>query len=484
MSIRPLGAILAMTAMLSACGGGGGDGAIAGGGISATPVPSPTPTPVASTGCSLRERQDWALAQLREWYLFPETLPTALNPAGFTTVDDYIDGLTATARAQRKDRYFTYLTSIKEENAYYDSGSSAGLGVRLALDTSNRLLIAEAFENAPAANAGIQRGTEIVAIGTTAGTLRSVSSILAAEGSAGLTNALGPDTVGTARVLQLSGVGGDRTVTVAKADFELQPVSPTYGAKVIDDGGSKVGYLNLRTFINTADPQLRAAFANFRAQGITQVIVDFRYNGGGLVSIAELMGNLLGGNRSTSEVFSYTTFRPEKSAENDVSYFAPQAQSINSTKIAFIGTGGTASASELVINAFVPYLHANVGLIGTNTYGKPVGQIALDKTSCDDRLRVIAFALQNADRQGAYYDGLATTVQATCRAVDDVTKPLGDPAEASTRQALDYLAGRSCTPITATATARDARSASVVEKSALLSPERPNTAQRETPGLF
>jgi carboxyl-terminal processing protease len=182
-------------------------------------------------------------------------------------------------------------------------------------------------------------------------------------------------------------------------------------------------------------------------------------------------------------VFSYTTFRPEKSAENDVSYFAPQAQSINSTKIAFIGTGGTASASELVINAFVPYLRANVGLIGTNTYGKPVGQIALDKASCDDRLRVIAFALQNADRQGAYYDGLATTVQATCRAVDDVTKPLGDPAEASTRQALDYLAGRSCTPITATAAARNART-SVVEKSSLLSPERPSTAQRETPGLF
>jgi carboxyl-terminal processing protease len=483
MSTRPLGAILAMSAVLSACGGGGGDGAIAGGGISATPVPTPTPTPVASTGCSLRERQDWAAAQLREWYLFPETLPTALNPAGFTTVDDYIDGLTATARAQRKDRYFTYLTSIKEENAYYNSGSSAGLGVRLALDTSNRLVIAEAFENAPAANAGIQRGTEVVAIGTTAGNLRSVSAILAAQGTAGLTDALGPDTVGTSRVLQLSGVGGDRTVTVAKADFELQPVSPTYGAKVIDDGGTKVGYVNLRTFINTADPQLRAAFASFRAQGITQVIVDFRYNGGGLVSIAELMGNLLGGNRSTGEVFSYTTFRPEKSAENDVSYFAPQPQSINSTKIAFIGTGGTASASELVINAFVPYLRANVGLIGTNTYGKPVGQIALDKASCDDRLRVIAFALQNADRQGAYYDGLATTVQATCRAVDDVTKPLGDPAEASTRQALDYLAGRSCTPITATAAARNART-SVVEKSSLLSPERPSTAQRETPGLF
>ena len=66
----------------------------------------------------------------------------------------------------------------------------------------------------------------------------------------------------------------------------------------ISDGGRRVGYLNLRTFISTADPQLRSAFAQFRAQGVTELIVDFRYNGGGLVSIADLMGDLLGGNRS------------------------------------------------------------------------------------------------------------------------------------------------------------------------------------------
>ena len=146
--------------------------------------------------------------------------------------------------------------------------------------------------------------------------------------------------------------------------------------RVIDDGGRKVGYVNLRTFINPADPALRSAFATFRAQGITNIIVDLRYNGGGLLSIAELMGNLLGGGRSTSDIFSRTTFRPEKSAENDIANFAPQAQSVTPARIAFIGTGGTASASELVINAFLPYLHANMALIGTNTYGKPVGQIA------------------------------------------------------------------------------------------------------------
>ncbi|MEG3160956.1 S41 family peptidase [Sphingomonas sp. LB2R24] len=473
---RTLVGLLAMTAMLSGCGGSD-NGSISTGGS------TPSPTPTSTAGCSLRERQDWAAAQLREWYLFPDTLPASLSPAAYTTVDDYIDALTATARAQRKDRYFTYLTSIKEETAYYNSGSSAGFGFRLALDqTGQRLFSAESFEGAPALAAGIDRGTEILAIGTTAANLRTVSAIVAAEGTAGLTAALGPDTVGTSRVLQINDAAGTRTVTVAKADFSLLPVSTRYGAKVIQDGGQSVGYINLRTFIKTAEPALKTAFADFRAKGVTKVIIDLRYNGGGLIETAEYLGDLLGGARSTSEVFDYVTFRTEKASNNTTRFFAPQPESIAPTRIAFIGTGGTASASELVINAFTPYLHTNAGLIGTNTYGKPVGQIALDKEACDDRLRVVALATQNAARTGDYYDGLATKVEASCQASDDIGYQLGDPLESSTRQALNFLAGRSCTPITGDASARSLRTSE--PRRDLLMPNRPGTAQREVPGLF
>ena len=470
------GAILAMAAMLSGCGGSD-SGNISTGGS------TPSPTPTASTGCSLRERQDWAASQLREWYLFPDTLPATLSPAAYSTVDDYIDALTATARAQRKDRFFTYLTSIKEENAYYASGSSAGFGLRFALDQSGRrLFAAEAFEGAPGLAAGIDRGTEIVAIGTTSANLRTVSAIIAAEGTAGLTNALGPDTVGTARVMQVSDAAGTRTVTVTKADFSLLPVSTRYGAKIIQDGGQSVGYINLRTFIKTAEPALKSAFADFRAKGVTRVIIDLRYNGGGLIETAEYLGDLLGGSRSTSEVFDYVTFRTEKASNNTTRFFAPKAESIAPTRIAFIGTGGTASASELVINAFTPYLHTNAGLIGTNTYGKPVGQIALDKEACDDRLRVVALATQNAARNGNYYDGLASTVEASCQASDEIAYQLGDPLESSTRQALNSLAGRCCTPITGDASARSLRTSTARQD--LLIPDRPGTAQRDVPGLF
>jgi C-terminal processing protease CtpA/Prc len=484
MKSRRLGLLLSAAAMLSACGGGGGGGTPSppsSGPISG--IPTPTPPPVAT--CSVRDRQDWVAGQMREWYLFPETLPASIDPGQFTTVQAFIDALTATARAQRRDRFFTYITSIKEENAFFNSGSSAGFGIRFSFDTgARRVFIAEAFEGAPALAAGIDRGTEILAIGTSESNLRPVSDIIAAQGPAGVSEALGPSNPGVTRVLRITDASGTRNVTISKAEFDITPVSSRYGARVIQDGTKQVGYVNLRTFINTADPALRQAFADFRARGITEVIVDFRYNGGGLVSIAELMGDLLGGNRSTSEVFSITAFRPEKSQFNETRNFRPQPQSIASTKLAFIGTGGTASASELVINSFIPYLRSNVGLIGSNTFGKPVGQIALDRSSCDDRLRVVAFATQNAARQGDYYDGLATKVEASCAAPDDVTRQLGDPQEASTRAALDYLAGRPCSRISGVGALTQSVDPVRDSRRELLAPRQPSPAQREVPGLF
>ncbi len=472
---RPIGTLLGLAALLSGCGGGSGG--------SSAPPPSGGSNPPPTAACSLRDRQNWAAAQIREWYLFPEALPASLDPTPYSTVDDYIDALTATARSSGRDRFFTYITSIAEENAFNNSGATAGFGIRLALATGNRLVVTEAFEGAPGLAVGIDRGTEILAIGPNGANLRTVSSILASEGGAGITAALGPDTPGTTRVLRISDAGGTRDVTVAKADFELLPVSTRYGARIIDDGGRRVGYVNLRTFIGTADGALRNAFAQFRAAGITEIIVDFRYNGGGLVRIADLMGDLLGGNRATSDVFSYTAFRPEKAAQyDDIRRFQPQSQSVSPTRIAFIGRGGTASASELVINAFIPYLGNNSALVGANTFGKPVGQVGIDRAACDDRLRIVAFATQNAARQGAYYTGLAGVMPVTCQAADDLSRPLGDPQEASVARALDFLAGRSCTPIGATASAERQRLTDSDQQ--LLSPGRPSAAQREVPGLF
>ena len=481
---QSVAAVTLAALMLASCGGGDG-GTLGSNPVTVTPTPSPTPTPTPN--CALASRQSFAKAVIDEWYLFPGDVASGVNPGSYSDVQSYIDALVAPARALNKDRFFTYITSIAEENAFFSSGSSAGFGVLMAYDAAGqRVVIAEAYEGAPAFAAGIDRGTAIVGIGTNSGNVRSVASIVAAEGTAGLADALGPNDPGVSRVLRITDAAGTRDVTVAKADYSLDPVSDRYGAKVITEGGRSYGYLNLRSFISSADGQLTNAFADFRAQGVTDIIIDFRYNGGGLVSTANLMGDLMGAGRA-GQLFSQTRFRSSKSSEDDEHRFAPVAQSIAPTRIAFIGTGSTASASELVINSMLPYLGADMTLVGSNTYGKPVGQIALDKAECDDRMRVVAFATGNAAGQSDDYDGLAPKIANSCAANDDLTLPLGDPREASIRAAIDFLAGNACTTRIADANARTAsrdRRFAVAAPPTMLVPDRPSAAQRELPGLF
>jgi len=480
MRASPIALTLCLAATLAACGGGDG-GSPGGGAIGNTPTPSPTPSPTpTSTACSLSSRQDFAFAVIDEWYLFPDDVNRTVNKAAYSDLQTYIDALVAPARTLSKDRYFTYITSIAEEDAYFQQGTNAGFGIRLGLDPSGRLFVLDSYEAGPAHGVGIDRGTEILAIGTTSSNLQTLTTVYASQGAAGINNLLGPNQVGVTRVMSIREASGvTREVTVTKQDYAIAPVSPDFGVRIIDDNGKKVGYLNLRTFIGTANDALIAAFDQFRAQGVTELVIDLRYNGGGLVSVAELFGDLMGAGR-TGQLFSRTTLRPSKSDYDEQRNFAPTASSIAPTRVAFITTGNSASASELIINAMRPYLGDNVAIIGTNTYGKPVGQFGFDKAECDDRLRVVAFKTDNADGEGDYFTGLAPVMSRTCRADDDIFAPMGDPAEASTRVALDFLAGRSCTSLSetgrTTAAARATRE--------LLRANRPSAAQWELPGLF
>ena len=420
------------------------------------------------------------LAQMQEWYLFPDLLDAGVSKAAHSNIDSYIDALVAPARAQSRDRFFTYMTSIAEEEAFFTSGETAGFGFRLAYDTgARRVFVIETFEGTPALGQNIDRGSEILALGTSEATLQTVNSLIATQGAFGVFQALGPDTPGTTRVMRIRDASGiERTVSLSKTNFDLDPVSNRYGFSIINDGGRQVGYVNLRTFIDTADADLRAAYLAFRNAGVTELVIDLRYNGGGLISIAELMGDLMGRNLG-GQVFDYITFRPSKAGENSTYRFAAQPQSIQPTRIAFITTDGTASASEMIINSMQPYLPATeLAIVGENTFGKPVGQIALDRAACDDRLRVVALRVENANRAGDYYTGLASTVPNTCRASDDISFQLGDPREGMLAAALNFVGGRSCTPFGATATTQRSTGRE------LLQPDRPSAVQHNLPGSF
>ena len=463
-----LSATLALS--LAACGGGDGSGGgTFGGGSGGGGVGGGT--------CSLSERQDWALSVLEEWYLFPGLLDTSVDKSNYTDLQSYIDALVAPARAQNRDRFFTYITSIEEETDLINNGSNAGFGIRLTYDTiNNRVFVAEAFENAPAFPQGFDRGTELLQING-----QSVSNLMASGGPAAVSEALGPSDPGVTRNFIIQNTSGvQSTVSVTKAEYPLDPISDRYGVVVLNDGTEDVGYINLRTFIvQDAGPQLREAFQQFKSQGIDKIILDLRYNGGGLVSVADLLGDLLGDGLE-GQIFSETQLRPSKSSENSTELFENLPEQIGVTKLAVIGRGGTASASELVTNSMIPYLNSNIALVGANTFGKPVGQYAFDRSACDDRLRAVAFRTVNAAGQGDYYDGLASVMPNTCRANDNIFIQLGDPNEASIATALDFLAGRSCTAITA----KDDTIAQRGGTTQILQPERPSAVQRELPGLY
>jgi len=461
-------ACVLVLASLAACGGGGGSG----GGF----VPPPG-------ACSVAAEKTFVKDATNEWYLFPDLLPAQVDTSQFATAQDLLDYMTATARAEGKDRYFSYVTTKTADNSFLQEGQFIGFGFRIRID-GNRVFFMEAFENSPASEAGIERGAELLAIDSGSGYV-AVANLLPTDPN--LSTALGPATEGIVRGFRFA-VGGvvAPDVSLTKRIVTLQPIpAGTNGVSILSlpsNPAAQVGYVNLRTYVTTAEAPLREAFAQFRAQGIHDFIVDLRYNGGGLISISELLGDLFGQARSAGDVYSHLRFRASKSSNDRTHYFQPQAESVDPVRIAFITTGGSASASEMTINSMKPW--AAVSIVGADTYGKPVGQSAFDLSdACDLRLRLITFRSTNAYEEGDYYSGLASTLPGNaCSAPDDLTHPMSDPAELSTAEALHWLDTGACSALIAGIPAAQKPGARIETRYPV--PEHPTPAQVNLPGLY
>ena len=446
-------------AFLAACGGGDGGGSVPG-------------------GCTAAGQKNFVRDVTDDWYLFPETLPATIDPGAYATAADFLDALTATARAQSRDRFFSYLTTPQADSSFLQAGQFVGFGFRTRID-GDRLLIPEVYEDSPAEDGGLARGTEITHIDSGNGYV-PVATILQTDPN--LEQAFGAATEGVQRGLRFVPVGGQQQESVfVKRIVTIAPVPPgsTRILALPSNPAVPVGYVNLRTFISTAEAPLRSAYAQFRAQGVQYFIVDLRYNGGGLVSIADLIGDLTGDARGSSDVFENMRFNPQRSGNDSVRRFIDQPQSVDPVRIAFITTGGTASASELVVNAMKPW--AEVAIVGADTYGKPVGQTAFDLNGCNLRLRLVSFRITNADEEGDYYEGLAATLPFACAADDDLTRDPWDPNESSMAEALGWLGTGACsdTLVVPGPAFLKAHSARRIPHSL-----RPEPAQAWLPGLY
>lgn len=467
---RLLPLLVACLAM-AACGGGGGDGG--GNAFAAPAVP-------AASACGVAAEKSFVQRATSEWYLFLELLPVSVDPAAFASADDLLDALTATARAQGRDRFFSYITTISEEQQFFAEGRSVGFGFSTTVPGGTRqLFVTQVFDGSAAADAGFLRGDEILAIGADAAGLQSVTALLAQPDA--LSQALGPSQTGITRLFRMRTPAGqmvDRTVS--KREFSLDPVPET---RLIERPGlSPIGYVNLRTFIGPADPLLREAFAGFAARGVQEVILDLRYNGGGAVATATLLADLLLAGQA-GQVLVHTRLNRNKAANEETVNVQAEAQAIPAQRIAVLALGATASASELVISALAPY--AEVAIVGARTYGKPVGQYAFDlSTSCDMRLRLVTFRTTNRDDYGDYYGGLPDTSaqvpDAFCEVADDLTRAQGDSAEALTGTAIRWLDEGVCPA----RVAAEARAALAPEESFPRIAHRPAPFQVAQPGAF
>src|SRR5690606_17071400 len=150
--------------------------------------------------------------------------------------------------------------------------------------------------------------------------------------------------------------------------------NPVYKVKTFDINGEKIGYLMYNGFITDYETQLNNAFAQFKAEGVTNLVLDLRYNGGGSVETATDLASMITG-QVNGQVFYKEFWNADRQAANasdglfDSSISNGSAiNSLNLNNIYVLTTQRTASASELVINGLNPYI--NTVQVGDTTTGK------------------------------------------------------------------------------------------------------------------
>jgi len=398
-------------ATLTACGGSGSAGSAF--------------LPGASGACSNDAQKQTVLDELYTWYLWNDLLPANINIADYASPEALVVQVTQQFGPQDGnggplDR-FSSVGSAVADAQFFGEGQYEGFGFSYLSADDARLRFV--YANSPAGNGGLERGQRILSLDG-----RSIAEINANEGiSAVLNNA----------TVEFEMQRVDSSIFTVSITEGIVTIDPVPQWRIIDAGnGTNIGYIEFAQFISTANPVFETVFSAFSAAGVNDVIIDMRYNGGGLVSTADLLGDYLGGSIAQNLVFSRTEFNADKASSNSTEFFALLGNSISLSRLVVIASSGTASASELVTNGMIP--HADVTIVGDNTFGKPVGQIGL--TFCDKILRPTSFRTANADGNTDYFDGLPVD----CPAIDDLSIAVGDDLDPRMIAAMTYLDTGAC----------------------------------------
>jgi carboxyl-terminal processing protease len=352
------------------------------------------------------------------------------------------------------------LSSINNKKSVIDTkgkGNDVGYGLSILGDPKNySLYVRYVSPGSPAESAGLKRGDYFNQInGFTFGTnYDSEINNLNIEINKNTVTIVGKKQNGT-----------PFTITINSGIYNSNPI---YKDSVYSVGAKKIGYLAYARFSDTNNSvsRLDNTFANFTAAGVTDLVIDLRYNGGGYISTAEHLVDLISPTRLDKlpmfkEYFNNTMQsgqasilknQPDRDGNGNVNYdngklvtladysYTPDNNShtINKTgnlnnieNVVFIISKNTASASELVINSLKPYI--NVKTVGTTSYGKPVGFFPIRIGKYD--LYYSMFSTKNSKGEGDYYSGMTPTNVIA----DDPTKEFGDITETNLATAIGIL---------------------------------------------
>lgn len=401
---------ISLTAVLTACGG------------SSDNDDTSTGTPGQ---CSAVDQNQRLITELRQNYLWNDDLPSNIDPASYRNVYELL------ANVIPDHDTFSFILTAQEYEDIYVNASFFGLGFgREDAPNDGVMRVRYVYDDSPADRAGLTRGSEIVAIN---GTDMSVWYQRLAAGTATWTDLFGPDEEGHEVAIEWNRPDGQHDSGVLrKEEVETNTVMAVERFAAED---REIGYFVFDSFINRAEQDVNDAFDQL--QDVDELIIDLRYNGGGLIRVANQIASQSSWHKVEGEVFLTYQYNDNYPNQDFLFDLGRGIERLNLDRVVVLTTNASCSSSELVINSLTPFVE--VVTVGQPTCGKPVGQ--QPAPICDKIVFAINFQTANAEGYGDYFDG----IQPTCSAVDTVRTDWGDPADPLLGEALHYLDTGSCT---------------------------------------
>lgn len=353
------------------------------------------------------------------WYLWNDKVPE-IKPESYTNPNDYLYAL----MYKDLDKW-SFLIDEESYLSLFERGEYFGLGFSYNFHSDGSLRVAYVFDDSPMSRAGVQRGYKILKI--SGKTVDEIHQNNLWE------SVFGDNAEGVSVTMELEDLEG--TIVNVTVQKETVTQNTVLYREVYEREGVKIGYIVFQSFISPSIDELNKAFGYFKENNVTELIVDLRYNTGGQMNVAEHFGNLIAGNTAAGKLFAQLEFNELHESESEKSdnkyHFEAETNTIDVTKVVFIASKRSASASEALINGTKPFVETVQ--VGDNTYGKPVGMSGFQYE--DQLLFPITFRVINADGEADYFDGLL----ADAYVEDGLDKPFGDSEEAMFKEAMYYL---------------------------------------------